>query len=130
LAGMGPAMTPPLWITPRLGRWLIRPRAAEFDAVVQAERAVVPELELGRRTAPAAPARRARYFADDVLGRDLCNRLFERKTAFQRLRLLRGPGADLRLFGPSGKIGIGFGFADLPHEPADPDLPAQPFPIQ
>src|SRR5258708_39659397 len=111
MAGTSAAMTPTLWIKTRLGPWLIRPRAAEFDAVVQAERAVVPELELRRQNAPAAPARRARDFADDVLGRDLCNRLFERKTAFQRLRLLRGPGAGLRLFGPSGQISVGFGFA-------------------
>src|SRR5260370_21874589 len=74
MAGTSPAMTPTLWIKPRLGPWLIRPRAAEFDAVVQAERAVVPELELGRQNAPAAPARRARDFADDVPGRDAFNR--------------------------------------------------------
>ena len=41
--------------------------AAEFDAVVQAERAVVPEFEALRRDAPAAPARRPRHLADEML---------------------------------------------------------------
>src|SRR5258708_28871024 len=81
MAGTSPAMTASSGIKPRLGPWLIRRRAAEFDAVVQAERAVVPKLELHRCNAPAAPARRARHFADDVFGGELCDRLFERKTA-------------------------------------------------
>src|SRR5271155_1745049 len=70
-------------IKPRFGPWLIRRRATEFDAVVQAERAVVPELELHRRDAPAAPAGRARHRADEVFGGERSNRLFERKAAFQ-----------------------------------------------
>src|SRR5215467_6405121 len=74
--------------------------AAEFDAVVQAEGAVMPELDPRRRDPPSAPTGRARHFADHVLGRDQSDRLFEGKAAFERLRLLRGPGADLRLFRP------------------------------
>ncbi len=64
---------------------------------------VVPELELQGRDAPAAPARRARHVADDMPGGDLGDRLFEGKAAFQRLRLLAGPGADLGLFGRVAK---------------------------
>src|SRR5437879_3028163 len=80
--GTSPAMTAKsLRIKPRLKPWLIRRRAAEFDAVVQAERAVMPEFELQRCDAPAAPARRARHFADDVSGRDGRDGLFERETA-------------------------------------------------
>src|SRR5580698_10845937 len=89
-----------LWVEPRPGPWLIRRGAAEFDAVVQAERAVVPEFDPQRDDAPAAPARRARHLADDVPGGDLGDRLLEGKAAFQRLRLLAGPGADLGLFRP------------------------------
>src|SRR4029450_3879160 len=82
-----------LGIEPHSAPGLVGPLAAEFDAVVQAERAVVPELEALRRDAPAAPARRPRPFADDVFGGDQRDRLLERKPAFQRLRLLAGPGA-------------------------------------
>src|SRR5260370_10752454 len=74
MAGTSPAMTPTLWIKPRLGPWLLRPRPAEFDAVVQAERAGVPELQMGMQNTPPPPARRARHFARDVLGRDPFNR--------------------------------------------------------
>src|SRR3981189_3554040 len=84
-------------IKPRLGPWLIQRIAAEFDAVVQTERAVVPEFEPQWRDAPAAPARRARPLADNVPGGDLGDRLLKGKAAFQRLRLLAGPGADLGL---------------------------------
>src|SRR5882757_3863486 len=94
----GPSDFQILGIKPRLGPRLIRRIAAEFDAVVQAERAVVPEFETRWLNAPAAPARRPRHLADDVFGRDFCNCLLEGKAAFQRLRLLAGPGADLRLF--------------------------------
>src|SRR5260370_24825021 len=66
MAGTSPAMTPTLWIKPRLGPWLIRPRAAELDAVVQAGRAVGPEPELGRQNAPAAPARLPRDLSGAV----------------------------------------------------------------
>src|SRR5712692_989936 len=75
-------------IEPRLGPWLIRPGTAEFDTVVEAEGAVVPELELRRRNAPAAPPLRARYLADHVFGRDQSDRLLEGEAALQRLRLL------------------------------------------
>src|SRR3982750_349451 len=64
-------------IKPRLGPGLIRAVAAEFDAVVQPERAVVPEFELRRRDAPTAPPRRARHLADNILGRNLSDRLLE-----------------------------------------------------
>src|SRR5439155_26586980 len=82
LVRLASGIEPPLG--PRLGRRV----AAEFDTVVQAERAVVPELETLGVNAPAAPAGRARHFADDVPGGDQRDRLLEGKAAFQRLRLL------------------------------------------
>src|SRR5262249_56272905 len=85
-----------LGIEPRLGPRRIGRRTPEYDAVVQAERAVVPELELERRDAPAAPARRPRYLADEMFRRDHSDRLFEREAALQRLALLCSPGASMR----------------------------------
>src|SRR5579863_2793661 len=72
-------------VQPRFRPGLIRPIAAEFDAIVQTERAVVPEFEPQRRNAPAAPAGRARHLADHVLCGDLANGLLEGKAAFERL---------------------------------------------
>src|ERR1700759_2246122 len=94
-------------IKPRLGPVALRRLAVELDAVVQAERTVVPELETHRRDAPAAPARWARHLTDHVPGGDLGDRLLEGKAALQRLRLLARPGADLRLLGAGGEIGVG-----------------------
>src|ERR1700742_5191312 len=98
-------MTVSSGIKPRFGPGLIRARAAKFDAVVQAERAVVPEFEAGRLDAPSAPAWRPRHLADDVFGGDFGDRLLEGKPALQRLRLFAGPGADLGLLRPGGEIG-------------------------
>src|SRR3954453_9423942 len=119
-----------LRIKPRLHPRTRRPVAPKLDAVVQAERAVVPEFELRRRDAPAAPAGRPRHLADDVLGGDQSDRLLERKAALQRLRLLAGPGAELGLFRPCGEIGVRFGFAHLGHIAADADLAAQRLPVK
>src|SRR5260370_24310392 len=130
MAGTSPAMTVSLGIEPHFGPRLIRRRAAEFDAVVQAERTVVPEFELQRRNAPAAPARWARHVADDIFGGDLCDRLFERKAALQGLRLLAGPVADLGLLRPGRAIGVGLCLAHRRHVAADADLPAQRFPVK
>src|SRR5579863_642391 len=46
-------------VKPRLRPGLTRRGAAKFDTVVQAERTVMPKLELERGDAPAAPAGRA-----------------------------------------------------------------------
>ena len=119
-----------LWVEPRLGPGLFGRVAAKFDAVVQAERAIMPEFEPQRRNPPAAPARRPRHVADQVFGRDLGDRLFERKTALQGLRLLAGPGAELGLLRPGGEIGVGLGLGDRRHVAADADLPAQRLPVK
>src|SRR5207244_6153162 len=118
-----------LRIEPHFAPGLVGPLAAEFDAVVQAERAVVPELEPLWRNAPAAPARRPRHLADDVLGGDQRDRLLERKAAFQRLRLLAGPGADLGLFWPGDKILVRFLVGHRRHGPADAHLTSQGLPV-
>jgi hypothetical protein len=58
------------------------------------------------------------------------DRLLERKTTFQRLRLLAGPGTDLRLLRAGGEIGIGLGVGHGRHRSADADLPAQRLPVK
>src|SRR5215217_4202683 len=78
-------------IEPHLRPRAVRRVAAEFDAVVQAERTVVPKFETRGVNAPAAPPLRTRHFADHVFGGDQRDRLLEGKPALQRLRLLAGP---------------------------------------
>src|SRR6185312_2658659 len=56
-------------IEPRLDPWLAGLGAAEFNAVVQAERAVLPEFDDERHDAIADPVRRARNIADPVFCR-------------------------------------------------------------
>src|SRR6476660_9478441 len=117
-------------IEPHLAPGLRRRIAAEFDAVVQPERAVVPEFETCGVDAPAAPALRARHFADHMFGGDQRDRLLEGEAALQRLRLLAGPGADLRLLRPRGEIGVGLFIRYRRHVAADPDLTAQRLPVK
>src|SRR6266702_966698 len=119
-----------LRVHPRLGPWLAGRVTAKFDAVVEAEWAVVPELDARGRDAPAAPARRPRHLADNVFGRDLGDRLLEGEAALQLLRLLARPGADLGLLGPGGEIGVGLGLGHRRHVAADADLTAQRLPVK
>src|SRR5581483_7253770 len=81
--GSGHEMLFALRIKARLRAGVVGAVAAEFDAIVQAVGAVVPEFEPQRRDAPAAPARRARHLADQILGGDLGDGLLKRKPAFQ-----------------------------------------------
>lgn len=85
---------------------------------------------LARRDAPAAPARRPRYLTDDVFGGNLGDCLFKGEAAFQRLRLLARPGADLGLLRPGREIGVGLGVRHRRHVAADAHLPAQRLPMK
>src|SRR5260370_35206776 len=98
MAGTSPAMTDSLGIEPHFGPWPARRRAAEFDAVVQAKRPVVPEFELCGHDPPAAPPLRARHCADNALAPAPRDRLLEGQPALQPLRLLAGTRSDLALF--------------------------------
>src|SRR5581483_974659 len=73
--------------------------APEHDAVVQAERPLLPEFHFLRHDAVARPMRRPRHLADGVFRRIDRDRLLEGEAAFQRRGLLARPGADLRLLG-------------------------------
>src|SRR5215471_14357709 len=81
--------------------------AAEFDAVVQAERPVVPELDRQREEAIAGPIRRARNRSERVFRGVERDRLLEGVAALERCRLLAGPGTDLRQARPGGEVGVG-----------------------
>src|SRR6185295_14975502 len=83
--------------------------AAIDQPVMQAERLVLPELDVVRDQAEARPMRRPRYRADRVFGGEGCDPLLQLEPAFQPARLLRGPGADLARFMAAGEIGIGLG---------------------
>ena len=74
---------------------LARRGAAVLQPVVQAERAVLPELDQQRLQAEARPVRRPRHLADDVPGREFGDALLQREAALERPRLVRRPGADL-----------------------------------
>src|SRR4029077_4117244 len=95
------------WVHAHFGPRLAQGRAAEFDAVVQAERAVVPELHRDRHDAVAGPVRRARHGAHGVFRSVERHRLLEGEPALQRARLLARPGADLRTFRTSREVGVG-----------------------
>src|SRR6478752_10042911 len=117
-------------IKPRLHPRRIERRAAELDAVVQAERPVVPELDQHRHDAVTGPARRPRHAADGVFGGIKRHRLFEGEAAFERKGLLAGPGADLRLLRAGGEIGVRFGIGDGFGRAADTDLPVERLPME
>src|ERR1041384_7116333 len=57
-------------------------RAPKLDAVVQAERPVVPELDRDRHDAIAGPVRRARDGTDGIFRGVDCDRLLEGQPAF------------------------------------------------
>src|SRR3546814_3507115 len=51
----------------------------------------------------------------------------EGRAAIERTRLIRGPGAELRIAAAGGEIGIGLGIGDDAHGAFDANLPAQRF---
>jgi hypothetical protein len=72
------------WIKPRLAPARARMLAPEPDAVVQAKRPLVPELDLLRHHAIAGPMRRPRHGADAEFRGVNCHGLFECEPAFER----------------------------------------------
>src|SRR5690606_22435368 len=76
-------------------------------ALVQTEAGAVPELERLRRHADAAPARRTRHRLVAEARLDLGQARLELFARGQRLRLPRGPGAELAHARAAGEVGIG-----------------------
>src|SRR5690606_7459649 len=93
-------------------------------AIVQAELAGVPEFDPARAHAETGPARRPRYVAALELALGLGNARVEGLSRVQRLRLQRGPGADLAAARAAGEIGVGLLVRDHVHAALDPHLHA------
>src|SRR4051812_78013 len=85
------------------------PVAAVDEPVVQAERAVLPELDPLRCQAEARPVGRPRHRADGVTGGELGDPPLQLKAGGQWPRLLRGPGADLARPRTAVEIGVRLG---------------------
>ena len=92
-----------LRVQSHLAPGLRRRIATEFDTVVQAERAVVPELETAGLNAPAAPARRARHLADDVFCGVFGNLLLEGETVSSGRDCLLAQAPSCACFGRVAK---------------------------
>src|SRR6185437_13166842 len=86
-------------IKPRLVPGCAETVAPEHNTVVQAERALLPELDRDRHDPVAGPIGRTRDFADGIFRRIDGDRLFEGEAALQRRGLLARPGPDLCLLG-------------------------------
>ena len=84
----------------------LRPRAGIMQSFVQPERFVCPEFDLDRADAVASPIRWARHLAEVEPGGLERDRLFQRETAFERARLLAGPGPDAAIAVTAGEIEI------------------------
>src|SRR5262245_10997507 len=112
----------------RPGRFQRLPR--EEQPLVQPEGAILPELEGQRRNAEARPVGWPRHFAEREAGRVFGNRFLESKAAFERARLLRGPGADAAFARTGGEIFICLGGRHLFDRAAQAHLPAQGFPME
>src|SRR5690242_12635123 len=97
---------------------------------MQAERALLPELDRERHEPVARPVRRARHFADREFHRIDRHGLLEGKAAFERRRLLARPGAYLRLLGARSEIGVGLFIADPLDAAAQAHLPVHRLPIE
>ena len=120
----------PASFTDRAPRCSSRPGAPEEKPHMQPEGPVLPELDALRNDPVARPVRRPRDRAQVELRRILGDARLEFETADQRLRLLRGPGADLADPRARSEVCIRL----LVVDPLDPSfhahLPAQRLPVE
>src|SRR4029079_14013959 len=110
---------------PRTGRL-----PAVDETIMQAERAVAPELDLERADAKAAPIGRTRHLAQRVLRGVFRDLLLERPARFHCARLRRRPATDLGFLRPRREIGIRLRRARLLHRAAQPHLFAETLPVK
>src|SRR5262245_53369561 len=95
------------WIDPHLAPWRARRAAAEFNAVVQTIRSILPEFDDRRNEAITNPIGRTWNRSNRELRHRRRDRLLECHAAFERRRLLARPGADLREARPGREVGVG-----------------------
>src|SRR5216683_2233386 len=109
---------------------LARRGAAVLQPVVQAERAVLPELDQERFQAKTRPMWRAGHLADDMFGSELGDALLQCKAALQRARLIRGPSADLAAALARCEIGVGLLRRGRRYRPFQAHLATQRLPVK
>src|SRR5580700_495775 len=103
----------------------------EEHPVVQAKRALLPELDPIRPHPEPGPIVRPRHHRQfGVLLGDARKASFEFAWVGERPRLVRGPGADLAVARPRGEIGVGLVIGDERDDAFDADLPLQRFPVK
>src|SRR5262249_39563878 len=117
-------------IKPRLAPrapWVI---ALELHAIMETEWPLLPELDGNWHNPIAGPVGRPRNVTDGVFRGIYGHRLLERESAFQRGRLLAGPGADLGLLGSGGEVGSRLVLGDVITGPAHTPLPVHRLPVE
>src|SRR6185312_10235988 len=100
------------------------------QAIVEAVRATLPELERFRRDAEAAPVRGERNFALAVLGFKLAQAVFEPRTIRDHLTLMRRGGAELAAACSAVEVGFRFFGRGALHGAGDADLARQQVPVE
>src|SRR6267143_629941 len=96
--------------------------------IMQPERPLLPEFYMPRHDPEPGPGRRARYPTLPEAIRKRRDPALELGAAAERARLLRGPGADLAVARPAGKIRIGLAVRDPLDRTFDANLPVHRLP--
>src|SRR3546814_1599458 len=100
-------------------------RSGEQPPFVETVRAILPEFDAQRGNAIARPMWRARHLKPFVARLHGREPRLEGRAAIERTRLIRGPGAELRIAAAGGEIGIGLGIGDDAPGAFDANLPGQ-----
>src|SRR6476659_264292 len=98
------------------------------EAVVEPERATLPELDGVRGQPVSAPVGWPGDRSVRESGRDLLHPLVELVAISQDRALGRCPGSDLRLTRPGREVGVGLGVIHLPNVAGHGDLPVERLP--
>src|SRR6185369_8162726 len=116
------------WVEQPLGPIAVIQR--EQAPLVEAVGAIAPELDPLRDHAIAAPMWRARHVLAFEAGLGVLEALLESCAAIKRARLVRRPGAKLRIPRPAREIGIGLRVGHALHRTLDTDLAPERLPVK